>query len=79
MTGYVWKPEVGDLVAVPELLANIPGVIPFSKYAIIVATSKSRNYIEVFYEGETKVLDSLRVTPMWSEKGVWLQTGKSET
>ena len=76
----MWVPKVGDLVAIPESRDRTPGTITKSSYGIVVDSSASGNYIEVFYENDLKIMDSTEVIPVGKEGKLWpLRNGRSVT
>tara|TARA_B100000700_G_scaffold169822_1_gene187541 strand:+ start:1036 stop:1263 length:228 start_codon:yes stop_codon:yes gene_type:complete len=70
----LYKPAEGDLVAVPRLLAKVPGVKPNSSYGIIVCKkSGSKNIWNILVNGLLLELNPIIVSPLFDLEGAWLQ------
>ena len=75
-----WLPEIGDLVAVPELgIAPAAGIRQKSSYGIVVGWNSNQKRSAIFFQGGVKWFDNIILMPLWNKEGEWLQVGKSET
>ena len=71
-----WFPKVGDLVAVPDDRAIIPGVRARCAYGIVMSESNSDFpgvWWTIFYNGKKESLHIHAIQPMWDLQGRWLQ------
>lgn len=72
-TEMLYKPESGDLVAVPCYMAVVSGASSDSSYGIVVGRTKRKNFWNVLVNGKLMPLHVNAVVPMISLDGIWLQ------
>ena len=73
---YTWFPKSGDLVAIPQFGAQVPGLRQKSFYGIVIFNSPMTESCAVFFEGGIKWFNNVVLMPLWDTEGTWLQTGK---
>ena len=69
----LYKPESGDLVAVPCFMAVVSGASMKSSYGIVVGKTERKNFWNILVDGELMPLHVNSVSPMLSLDGIWLQ------